>query len=254
MSYFLRCLVPVRDDRLASVLGTNSSLCTPVRQARTTFAGQNRGSAGKAAPRTAYADQTKAMLLSTPAPIALVDMPPERPAGIGRLTFYVDGSRAGEVYVQVCEPCRLGVVHGLRAGIEHRRDLAMLAITTLLDRHPNHSWTTTPTPHHPAGGDMHGLWAAIGLPAEDTPRTCLHMQIAHPAAAPDTDTDETEFVEVLRLLRASPRADELSDEALERRARAAWQKFEQAPVRSFVPLLVEREVLRNLPARRAADD
>ncbi len=127
------------------------------------------------------------MLLSTPAPIALVDMPPEQPAGMGRLTFYVDGCRVGEVYVQVCEPCRLGVVHGIRAGTEHRRDLAMLAITTLLERHPDHSWTTTPKPHHPAGVDMYGLWAAIGLPTDDTPRTCAHMQAVWPATASDTE-------------------------------------------------------------------
>jgi hypothetical protein len=190
------------------------------------------------------------VLLSTPAPMALVDMPPEQPAGIGRLMFYVDGSRAGEVYVQVCEPCRIGVVHGIRADTHHRRDLAMLAITTLLDRHPDHSWTTTPKPRHPAGADMYGLWAAIGLPADDIPRTCAHMQTAVPTPAFDISPDDTELAEIMRLLRSSPRAACLSDEVLERRARVAWVKFEHAPVRSFVPLLVEREVLRNLPGRQ----
>lgn len=59
-----------------------------------------------------------------------------------------------------------------------------------------------------------------------------------------------EFGEVMDLLRASPATRDLSDGELERHARAMWARFERAPVRSFVPILVEREVLSRLAVDR----
>jgi hypothetical protein len=64
----------------------------------------------------------------------------------------------------------------------------------------------------------------------------------------DRRTAEVEFTDVMDLLRASPRTRDIPDADLEHLARTAWAKFENAPVRSFVPILVEREVLRGLPS------
>lgn len=57
---------------------------------------------------------------------------------------------------------------------------------------------------------------------------------------------DVEFREVMDLLHASPDTRDLTEDELEDRARTAWARFERAPVRSFVPVLVEREVLRGL--------
>jgi hypothetical protein len=57
-----------------------------------------------------------------------------------------------------------------------------------------------------------------------------------------------EFHEIMDLLWSSPRVQSLSPAELEQRARAAWERFEHAPVRSFVPILVGRAVLAGLPA------
>jgi hypothetical protein len=61
-------------------------------------------------------------------------------------------------------------------------------------------------------------------------------------------SEAEEFGEIMDLLRSSPRAQGLSPAELEQRARAAWSRFTQAPVRTFVPILVERAVLGELPA------
>ncbi len=64
----------------------------------------------------------------------------------------------------------------------------------------------------------------------------------------DRRTSQVEFTDVMDLLRASPRTRDIPADDLEKLAREAWAKFENAPVRSFVPILVEREVLRGLPS------
>jgi hypothetical protein len=69
----------------------------------------------------------------------------------------------------------------------------------------------------------------------------------------DQRSSEEEFHDVMDLLRASPRTRHLSDADLNKRARTAWTKFEHAPVRSFVPVLVEREVLRGIAHAPAED-
>jgi hypothetical protein len=70
----------------------------------------------------------------------------------------------------------------------------------------------------------------------------------------DRRSSKVEFTDVMDLLRASPRTRDIPADDLEKRARAAWEKFENAPVRSFVPILVEREVLRGLPSTPDSED
>jgi len=60
--------------------------------------------------------------------------------------------------------------------------------------------------------------------------------------------EDVEFADLMDQLRASPRTRGVPIDVLEERARRAWTRFAAAPIRAFVPILVEREVLRVLPA------
>jgi GNAT superfamily N-acetyltransferase len=108
--------------------------------------------------------------------IRLVDVPPPINAGVAQVSIYCNGQLVGDLDIQTCPVCRIGVIHHLRITPSYRRrGLARLAVTTIIDRHPNHTWTTTTVARNPAA---QAFWAAIGMPSTGSQATCPHMQDA----------------------------------------------------------------------------
>lgn len=113
-------------------------------------------------------------------PPTLIDVPPLAPAGVGSLDIYLDGQPVGDVEVQTCARCRRGIIHHVRVDPAHRRSgLARMAVTTILQRYADYTWSTPAIPNNPAA---RGFWDTIGIPT-GTPITCRHMRDAD---GPDT--------------------------------------------------------------------
>jgi hypothetical protein len=58
------------------------------------------------------------------------------------VSIYCNGQPAGDLDTQAGPHCRIGIANHLRLTPSWcRRGLARLAVTALLDRHPDHAWT-----------------------------------------------------------------------------------------------------------------
>jgi len=77
----------------------------------------------------------------------------------------------------------------------------------------------------------------------------IDQHVTSVEALAERRSDDVEFADLLSELRASPRTQDMPTHELEQRARAVWTRFKAAPIRAFVPILVQREVLRALPAK-----
>lgn len=115
--------------------------------------------------------------MSTPhVPPVLIDTPSALPAGVSRLDVELEGQAVGNLDLQICQECHRGIIHDIRTDPARRRQgLATLAVTTIRDRHPGFSWSTSAIPHTPAAK---AFWAALRMPTPGEPVTCRHMRAA----------------------------------------------------------------------------
>jgi hypothetical protein len=72
--------------------------------------------------------------------LELVRVSALRPADPATIEYHMDGRRVGVVEVRVCDQCEVATVEAIRMD---RTDLASHALRLLVDRLPNHRWTSS---------------------------------------------------------------------------------------------------------------
>jgi ribosomal protein S18 acetylase RimI-like enzyme len=119
----------------------------------------------------------------------LIETLASEPAGVARADLFVGSEQVGEVDFQVCASCRRGILHHIRVEAAHRRrGLAHHAVTTLLARYEDCTWSASATS---SGSAAQAFLESVGLTVVDAPVSCRHMRAADGPPADRRRTPDT---------------------------------------------------------------
>jgi len=113
---------------------------------------------------------------STAAALALAARPPLVRGGVGQIMLQLWGTTIADLDVQMCGPCRAGVVEQIRVDSDYlRRGIGTVLLVAALSRGRGFRWSTTTINDTPIA---RAFWAAQQLPADmvlGEPERCSDM-------------------------------------------------------------------------------
>lgn len=113
---------------------------------------------------------------ATSAALRLAARPPLVRGGVGQIMLQLWGTTIADLDVQMCGPCRTGVVEQVRVDTEYlRRGIGTVLLAAALVRGRGYRWSTTTIDDTVTA---RAFWAAQQLPADMTlgqPRRCSDM-------------------------------------------------------------------------------